>query len=117
MLPDVLTLRGDAVADERQLDGKRHLTMELVAGEATWLCTLHLILDTEGGRHEGELALEGPGEEVWVGGLDVVEDTAVEERVSLVGRFESEEGERLEVELEEGEGGYGARLSKREEPG
>jgi hypothetical protein len=111
MLPQELRLRGDAVSDERQLGGKRYLTVELGDRDGAWLCTLQLVLDAKGGQHEGELQLEGPGEQVWVGDLRVVEQAAVEERVSLRARFELDEEGWLQVALEEGDVGYEGRLT------
>jgi hypothetical protein len=117
MVPQDLQLRGDAVSDERQLGGKRHLTVELADSDGAWLCTLQLVLDSKGGQHEGGLELEGPGGEVWVGELRVVERAAVEERVSLQARFELDEDGWLQLALEEGEVAYEGRLRRLDGPG
>lgn len=88
--PGPLSLEGDAVSDETQLDGTRHLTIELADAAEDWLCTLHLILDAEGGRHEGELELDGPGDTVWTAALrDVDEWDPDEDAATLTARFAS----------------------------
>lgn len=53
--------RGDALADEIQLDGSRHLTIGANDKTGAWACTLHLIFEAEGGLREGEIEVEGPG--------------------------------------------------------
>jgi hypothetical protein len=89
-LPGSLSLEGDAVSDETQLDGTRHLTIELADAEEDWLCTLHLILDAEGGQHEGELELDGPGDAVWTAALRDVDDwDPDEEGATLTAHFSS----------------------------
>ena len=54
--------RGDALSDEIQLDGSRHLTIGANDETRAWACTLHLIFEAEGGLREGEIDVQGPGE-------------------------------------------------------
>ena len=61
-------LQGEAVSDERQLDGSRHLAIE-AGGEAQGeRVLLRLVISREGALTEGELEMEG-GREAWSGGL------------------------------------------------
>ncbi len=105
MLPETVEMQGDAIADETQLDGKRHLTVELADARGDWLCTVHLILDREGGEHEAELELEGPEDAVWSGAMVSLDVTELDESVELQGIFRADEGAAADLELREGEGG------------
>jgi len=113
--PGSLSMEGDAVSDETQLDGTRHLTIELADDAEDWLCTLHLILDAEGGRHEGELELDGPGDAVWTAALrDVDEWDAAADGATLTARFTSAEDGAWSAEVtlaEAARGRFTARLT------
>ncbi len=68
MADGTVTLRGEATSDERQLDGSRHLTIELRDDTERWRCTLHLIVGRDGYLHEAEVEGEGP-DGPWSGAL------------------------------------------------
>ncbi len=114
MLESPIHLSGDAVSDETQLDGKRHLTLQLVDPFEVWLATLHLILDLEGGRHEAELELEQGDESVWSGVLDgeirvgaqTEDDADLDGGLRCEAVFRGEEGDRVSVALSESEPGF-----------
>ena len=110
MLPGPITFSGDAIADETQLDGKRHLTLQLVDSLEIWLATVHLILDLEGGRHEAELELARGAEAVWSGALDgeaqVEADTEAGGGLRCEAVFHGEDGERVFLSVIESDAGY-----------
>ena len=111
MLQEPIALMGKAVADETQLDGCRHLTLELVDAADTWACTVHLVLDVEGSEHEGEIELDGSADDFWLGTLIDLTATELEDELSLHGVFRSDGGESLELELdEEAAGRFAAQL-------
>ena len=61
-------LQGEAVSDERQLDGSRHLAIEAGDEAQGERVLLRLVISREGALTEGELEMEG-GREAWWGGL------------------------------------------------
>ncbi|PZC49408.1 MAG: hypothetical protein DK306_000647 [Chloroflexi bacterium] len=97
--------QGEAVRDERQLDGSRHLTVDLVDSFGSWYVSLHSILDREGGLREAELELESP-DGPWSGGLDVVEQISGEGPLRLRATFE-DAGFHLRLDLQEFDDGAG----------
>lgn len=106
MLDRPIRLSGDATSDETQLDGKRHLTLQLVDPLDDWLATLHLILDLEGGRHEAELELEHGDDAVWSGVLhgeavvdSQVEDADLDGGLRCEAIFRGEDGDRVSLSL------------------
>jgi hypothetical protein len=113
MLDGPIHLSGDAVSDETQLDGKRHLTLQLVDPLELWLAALHLILDLEGGRHEAELELERGDESVWSGvlageirmGAQTEDDADLDGGLRCEAVFRGEDDERVSVALSESEPG------------
>ena len=59
MHAELWSLQGEAVSDERQLDGSRHLAIE-AGGEAQGeRVLLRLVISREGALTEGELEMEG----------------------------------------------------------
>ncbi len=113
MLDSPVHLSGDAVSDEIQLDGKRHLTLQLVDALGLWLATLYLVLDLEGGHHEAELELEHGDALIWPGVLDgeIRIGAQIEDDVDLDGGlrckaiFRGENGIRVSVALAESKPG------------
>jgi hypothetical protein len=81
-----ITLRGDIVGDERQLDGSRHLTLDLVDAADAWSCTLSLVVDRHNRLREGIVELDGP-ERSGSAVLDRVLDLQVEPVLTLVAEF------------------------------
>ncbi len=68
MHAELWSLQGEAVFDERQLDGSRHLAIE-ASGEAQGeRVLLQLVISREGELREGELEIEGE-RDAWSGGL------------------------------------------------
>ena len=108
-------LQGAAVQDERQLDGSRHLTVDLVDPLGGWLCSLHCILDAEGGLREAELDLETP-DGPWSAGLDGVQRISRAGPLRLLASF-TDAGFTLRVDLREDEegGGFTALLEAEDE--
>ena len=103
-------LRGDAVQDERQLDGSRHLTVDMADPSGSWFCSLHCVVDREGTLREAELELETP-DGPWSGDLDVVDRLSVAGPLRLLATF-VDAGHRITVELQgDEESGYIASLS------
>ena len=79
------SMAGQAVSDERQLDGSRYLTIEAgdlgtSDGADGWQVALQLVLSREGELIEGELELAGRGG-AWSGAL--VEETRVDSDTPL----------------------------------
>jgi hypothetical protein len=112
MLDSPIRLSGDAISDETQLDGKRHLTLQLVDPLDDWLVTLHLILDLEGGRHEAELELEHGDDAVWSGVLhgeavvdSQTEDADLDGGLRCEAIFRGEDGDRVSLALLESDPG------------
>ena len=105
-------LFGEAVADEIQLDGSRHLTLEAVDADDVWRATLHLVIDEEKVVREGEMVLEGPIKErlegpaeEWSGALAETlafsaEASAADSGMRLRARFSDVDGVAWQVEVD-----------------
>ena len=105
-------LSGQSVRDERQLDGARHLTLDLADATRDWSATVHLVLDRDGAPREGEIDIEGPGG-IWSGAITGGEAVESEGQLHLRARFlgdDPEDPERL-IDLREDMEGEGFRLS------
>ncbi len=107
-------LRGAAVQDERQLDGSRHLTVDLADPLGAWACSLQGVLDRGGALSEAELELETP-DGPWSGGLAAVERVSREPPLRLLAVFE-DAGFRIRLDLRESDdgGGFLAQLEPRD---
>lgn len=68
MCAGLWSLQGEAVSDERQLDGSRHLVIEAADAGQDGLVSLRLVISREGELAEGELEI-ARGEDAWSGGL------------------------------------------------
>jgi hypothetical protein len=90
MFDSPIVFGGDIVGDERQLDGTRHLTLELVDADAAWRCALNLILDRENRLREGSVEIEGP-EGAGSAVLDRVLELQVEPALTLSANFRDTE--------------------------
>ncbi len=102
-------LQGAAVEDERQLDGSRHLTVDLADAMGGWYCSLHAILDREGGLREAELELDSP-DGPWSGALAAVERATAERPLRLLATFE-DAGFEIRLDLRESDDGDGFRAT------
>lgn len=100
MADEAIILTGDAVDDERQLDGRRHLTIDLVDESDEWFCTTHLIFGAKGGLDEAEIEVEGPGR-IWSGVLQEVLALSEEGPLELRARFAELDGAEAGLELSE----------------
>jgi hypothetical protein len=98
-------LQGDAVHDERQQDGSRHLELEMVDPLGRWLCSLHCILARDGTLREAEMDLDSP-DGPWSAGLDVVEQISTEGPLRLLALF-TDAGFTLRLDLRESDDGCG----------
>ena len=98
-------LQGQAVQDERQLDGSRHLELELVDPLGGWLCSLHCILERDGAVREAELDLDSP-DGPWSAGLDAVDRISTEGPLRLLASF-TDAGFTLRLDLRELDEGGG----------
>ena len=94
MFDSPIVLRGDIVGDERQLDGTRHLTLDLADSNATWVCTLNLIIDRENRLREGSVEIEGP-EQAGSAVLDRVLELQVEPVLTLRAEFSDTDSESI----------------------
>lgn len=111
MQPDPPPLQGEAVMDERQLDGARHLTLDFAAAAGDWSVALHLVMDRDGAPREGELEIEGAGG-VWSGALVRVEAVETAGPLRLRASFRADDPavpERV-IDLREDAEGDGFRL-------
>lgn len=93
-----ITLRGDIVGDERQLDGSRHLTLDLVDAADAWSCTLSLVVDRHNRLREGIVELDGP-ERSGSAVLDRVLDLQVEPVLTLVAEFRDTDADPIRWRL------------------
>lgn len=96
---------GEAVQDERQLDGSRHLTVDLVDPFGGWFLSLHSILDADGGLREAELELESP-DGPWSGALEAVERISREGPLRLLATF-ADAGFQVRLDLQQADDGDG----------
>jgi hypothetical protein len=108
-------LHGVAVQDERQLDGSRHLTVDLADPGGDWACSLQGVLDRGGALHEAELELDTP-DGPWSGALAAVERVRPEPPLRLLAIFEDAGfGIRLDLQESDDDGGFLARLEPRDD--
>ena len=98
-------LRGEAVADEVQLDGSRHLTIEAADDGRDVVATLHLIVDREQEVSEAEVTVTGPGGS-WSAVLVETVEFEAGGALRLRGLFRGPEDEAIVVEAVEGEAGW-----------
>ncbi len=102
MALNVPPLRGEAVADEMQLDGSRHLTVRAIDASEEWEGTIHLIIDEEHNVREGELTVDGPGGS-WSGALGEVLEFEPRGSLRLRALFADPDTEVAPVVVEVGE--------------
>ena len=106
MNDSVPALRGDAVEDDIQLDGSRHLTIDASDVDREWFAVVQLVFDAERQIREGEVTLEGPGEP-WSGAIQDILDLETNGYFRLRALFGDPEApeEAVVVEMEEDEAG------------
>ena len=102
MFDSPIALHGDIVGDERQLDGSRHLTLDLVDDDGAWFCTLTLIIDRENRLREGGVEIDGPAR-VGSAVLNRVLDLQVEPALALSAEFSDIESDSVRWRLRLGE--------------
>ena len=95
---------GEAISDERQLDGSRHLEIEAKDSEHGGYLLLRLVVSREGDLVEGELEVESAGE-AWSGALTEHGRVEFETPLRVRARFGEVEGsgEGLGLDVVEGD--------------